>query len=56
MKHLFIVLMLFVLSVVSSESYSQLTGKCVEGNCKNGYGRLVTKTGEEYRGNIKDGP
>ncbi len=43
-------ILLFVLFATSARA-----DECVEGNCVDGYGTLVTTTGQKFTGQFKDG-
>ena len=54
MKKKFI-LILIIISLVPAVSFADSADKCVEGDCINGKGTLVTATGHKYTGMFKDG-
>ena len=46
---------LLLLGCLLSLLHSYLMAQCVQGNCQNGYGVLVFKSGAKYRGDFKNG-
>ncbi len=47
------ILIIIMLGIINASMYSQQTG-CVSGNCDNGYGTWIYKSGAKYIGNFKN--